>query len=61
VQAALPGARNASPSRGCTWILAKVDIDANPRIAQAFGVQSIPTVIALAGGQPVEAFSGAAA
>jgi putative thioredoxin len=44
---------------GGSWILAKVDIDANPRIAQAFGVQSIPTVIALAGGQPVEAFSGA--
>ena len=44
---------------GGTWILAKIDIDANPRIAQAFGVQSVPTVIALAGGQPVEAFSGA--
>ena len=43
---------------GGTWILAKIDIDANPRIAQAFGVQSVPTVIALAGGQPVEAFSG---
>jgi putative thioredoxin len=43
---------------GGRWILAKIDIDANPRIAQAFGVQSIPTVIALAGGQPVEAFSG---
>jgi putative thioredoxin len=43
---------------GGTWILAKIDIDANPRIAQAFGVQSIPTVIALAGGQPVEAFNG---
>jgi putative thioredoxin len=50
--------RLAEQGRG-TWILAKVDIDANPRIAQAFGVQSIPTVIALAGGQPVEAFSGA--
>jgi putative thioredoxin len=44
---------------GGTWILAKIDVDANPRIAQAFGVQSIPTVIALAGGQPVEAFTGA--
>jgi putative thioredoxin len=44
---------------GGTWVLAKIDIDANPRIAQAFGVQSVPTVIALAGGQPVEAFSGA--
>jgi putative thioredoxin len=41
------------------WILAKVDVDANPRIAQIFGVQSIPTVVAIAGGQPVEAFAGA--
>ncbi|MGQ0481503.1 MAG: tetratricopeptide repeat protein [Pseudonocardia sp.] len=49
--------RLAEEGRG-TWILAKIDVDANPRISQAFGVQSIPTVIALAGGQPVEAFSG---
>jgi putative thioredoxin len=41
------------------WILAKVDVDASPRIAQVFGVQSIPTVVAIAGGQPVEAFAGA--
>lgn len=41
------------------WILAKVDIDANPRIAQAFGVQSIPMVIAIVAGQPVDAFNGA--
>jgi putative thioredoxin len=41
------------------WLLAKVDVDANPRIAQIFGVQSIPTVVAIAGGQPVEAFAGA--
>jgi putative thioredoxin len=41
------------------WILAKVDVDANPRISQAFGVQSIPTVVAIAGGQPVDAFAGA--
>lgn len=44
---------------GGAWILAKVDVDANPRIAQAFGVQTIPTVVAIAGGQPVDAFSGA--
>jgi putative thioredoxin len=44
---------------GGSWVLAKVDVDANPRIAQAFGVQSIPTVVAVAGGQPVDAFSGA--
>jgi putative thioredoxin len=42
-----------------SWVLARVDVDANPRIAQAFGVQSIPTVVAVAGGQPVDAFSGA--
>ncbi|HEX2130702.1 MAG TPA: thioredoxin [Actinophytocola sp.] len=41
------------------WVLAKVDVDANQRIAQLFGVQSIPTVVAIAGGQPVEAFAGA--
>lgn len=44
---------------GGTWVLAKVDVDANPRIAQLFGVQSVPTVVAIAGGQPVEAFAGA--
>lgn len=44
---------------GGTWVLAKVDVDANPRIAQLFQVQSVPTVIAIAGGQPVEAFAGA--
>jgi putative thioredoxin len=44
---------------GGAWLLAKVDVDANPRIAQLFGVQSIPTVVAIAGGQPIDAFSGA--
>ena len=40
-------------------VLAKVDVDVNPRISQAFGVQSIPTVVAVAAGQPVDAFTGA--
>lgn len=44
---------------GGTWVLAKVDVDANPRIAQLFQAQSIPTVVAIAGGQPLDAFSGA--
>lgn len=44
---------------GGSWVLAKVDVDANPRIAQAFGVQSIPMVVAVVAGQPVDAFSGA--
>lgn len=50
--------RLAVESNGA-WVLAKVDVDANPRIAQLFGAQSIPTVVAIAGGQPVDAFSGA--
>ncbi|QNG21235.1 tetratricopeptide repeat protein [Rhodococcus triatomae] len=44
---------------GGSWVLAKVDVDANPRIAQAFGVQSVPTVVAIAGGQPLADFQGA--
>jgi putative thioredoxin len=40
------------------WVLAKVDVDANPRIAAMFRVQSIPTVFAIVGGQPVDAFTG---
>lgn len=39
--------------------LAKVDVDANPQIAQAFGVQSIPAVFAVVEGQPVASFVGA--
>jgi putative thioredoxin len=50
--------RLAAAANGA-WVLAKIDIDANPRIAQLFGVQSIPMVVAIAGGQPVEAFAGA--
>ncbi len=39
--------------------LAKVNVDENPRIAQTFGVQSIPAVFAIAGGQVVDQFIGA--
>lgn len=42
---------------GGQFILAKVDVDANPRIAQAFRAQSIPMIIAIAQGQPVAAFT----
>jgi putative thioredoxin len=41
------------------WVLAKVDVDANQRLAAAFRVQSIPMVVAVAGGQPIDAFAGA--
>lgn len=41
-----------------TWLLARVDVDSNMRIAQAFGVQSIPAVVAVAAGQPLADFQG---
>jgi putative thioredoxin len=43
---------------GGAWVLAKVDVDANPRLAQMFRVQGIPMVYAVVGGQPVDAFTG---
>ena len=39
--------------------LAKVDVDANPTVAQAFQVQSIPAVYAMKDGQVVDGFMGA--
>lgn len=44
---------------GGRWVLAKVDVDANPQIAQALRVQSIPTVLAIFQGQAVTGFQGA--
>lgn len=40
------------------WSLAAVNVDTTPRVAQAFGIQAVPTVVALAGGQPVASFQG---
>nr|WP_156076917.1 tetratricopeptide repeat protein [Saccharothrix sp. NRRL B-16314] len=53
-----PVLERAAKAGGGTWLLARVDLDANPRIGQAFGVQSVPTVVAIAGGQPIDAFAG---
>lgn len=44
---------------GGRWILAKVDVDAEQQIAAAFRVQSIPTVVAVIGGQVLPLFQGA--
>ncbi len=41
------------------WVLAKVDVDANQQLAGALQVQSIPTVLAVIGGQLVPLFQGA--
>ncbi|MDR1427043.1 MAG: tetratricopeptide repeat protein [Bifidobacteriaceae bacterium] len=40
------------------FLLAKIDVDASPQVAQAFGVQSVPMVAALIGGQAVPLFVG---
>jgi putative thioredoxin len=42
-----------------TWVLAKVDVDANPQLSAALQVQSIPMVVGVIGGQLVPGFLGA--
>lgn len=42
-----------------SWVLAKVDVDANPQISGALRVQSIPTVYGVVAGQLVPMFQGA--
>jgi putative thioredoxin len=52
VLAALAGDDNG------TWSLATVNVDVVPRVAQMFGIEAVPTVVALAGGQPLASFQG---
>lgn len=40
------------------WSLGTVNVDTTPRVAQMFGVQAVPTVVALAEGQPISSFQG---
>lgn len=41
------------------FLLARVDVDANPQLAAAFQVQGVPVVYAVLKGQPVPLFQGA--
>ncbi|GIG41516.1 tetratricopeptide repeat protein [Cellulomonas phragmiteti] len=41
------------------WLLARIDAEANPQVAAAFQAQSVPTVVAVLGGQPLPLFQGA--
>lgn len=43
---------------GGKWSLASVNVDVAPRVAQIFGVEVVPTVVALAAGQPLSSFQG---
>ncbi len=45
-------------SDGGKWSLATVNVDVAPRVAQVFGVDAVPTVVALAAGQPITSFQG---
>ncbi|SDF38425.1 putative thioredoxin [Blastococcus aurantiacus] len=44
---------------GGSWVLAKVDVDANPALAQGLRVQGIPAVKAVWQGQLIAEFNGA--
>jgi putative thioredoxin len=47
-----------STADGGKWSMTTVNVDVVPRVAQMFGVQAIPTVVALAAGQPLSSFQG---
>src|SRR5699024_8834900 len=43
------------------FLLARIDVAANPRLAQVFQVQAVPAALAVIKGQPVPLFQGAPA
>ncbi|MGC4893090.1 tetratricopeptide repeat protein [Micromonospora sp. DT31] len=43
---------------GGAWLLARVDVQQQPRLAQMFQLQALPTTYAIVGGRPVDAVSG---
>jgi len=47
-----------STEYGGKFLLTRIDIDANPQLAQAVGVQTVPLVIAVLRGQVVPLFQG---
>ncbi|MCB9733831.1 MAG: tetratricopeptide repeat protein [Deltaproteobacteria bacterium] len=54
-----PVLEQLAEKHGGAFKLAKIDVDRNPQLAQAFQAQSIPMVVALYGGQIVDSFMGA--
>jgi thioredoxin len=54
-----PVLEQAVEERGGAIELAKVDVDANPQLAEAYGIRGIPAVKAFRNGQVVNEFTGA--
>ena len=54
-----PALERLAAEYGGRFVVAKLDVDANPVLAQEFGVQSIPMVLAVVGGRLVPLFQGA--
>lgn len=54
----IPILEKLSTEANGAFCLVKVNVDQCPEIAQAFGVQSIPFVVAMLDGQPVSQFAG---
>jgi putative thioredoxin len=54
-----PVLEKVAEEHGGEFLLAKVDVDANPYVASQFRIQSIPNVWAFVDGRPVDQFIGA--
>lgn len=58
-KALMPILEKLAAEYGGQFLLAKVNADKEPDIAGQFGIRSLPTVILMRNGQPVDAFQGA--
>jgi thioredoxin len=53
-----PVLRKLAEEANGQWILARVDVDANPKLSAALQVQSLPMVLAILSGQVIDGFLG---
>ena len=56
----VPMLEEIADAKAGQFLLAIVDVQANPEIAQSFQVQAVPSVVALIGGRPAPLFQGTA-